>query len=175
MGLSPAPSRFVGCSSSVTALFPWQHPCGRSRDAVPGEPGLSMTRPPVGAFPRAALHPASTSPWIFKAFHCHELITGCAAAASSAIYIISRFTAFALLLIYRSHLLTPTNPRVLTPVIPSTRQKPQLWGWCHPARGQGCWHCGHRRQPPADGAVRGTRQSMETAKRGASRGKWSWA
>lgn len=88
------------------APFPSQHPCGRSGDTVPGEPGLSRTLPLADAAPGTALRPASASPWIFKALHCHELITGCAAAASSLVYIISRFVAFALLLIYGSHLLT---------------------------------------------------------------------
>ena len=95
-GLSPAPSRLMGCSSSTPRLFPSQHPCSRSGDTVTGELELSRTLLLVGAVPWAALHPASTSPWIFKALYCHELITGCAAAASSAVYIISRFEAFAL-------------------------------------------------------------------------------
>lgn len=103
-GPSPTPSGFVGCSSSTTTPVPSQHPFGRSGDTVPGELRLSRTVPLAGAAPRAALHPASMSPWIFKALHCHELITGCAAAASSSVYIISRFVAFALLPIYRSHL-----------------------------------------------------------------------
>lgn len=46
---------------------------------------------------------------IFKALSYHELITGCVAAASSSIYIISCFVAFTLLLIYMSQLLTPNN------------------------------------------------------------------
>lgn len=81
----------------------------------PGELGLSRTCRPT---------PASAAPGIFKALHCQELITGCAAAASSAVYIISRFLAFALLLIYRSHLLTPNNPWMITLVVPRTQQKP---------------------------------------------------
>lgn len=106
----------------------------------PGEPGLSRTCCHWHC-PPGRPTPASAAPGIFKALHCQELITGCAAAASSAVYIISRFLAFALLLIYRRHLLTPSNPWMITLVVPSTQQKP--------------WH------PQPDGVVWGTVQSTE--------------
>lgn len=95
----------------LPALFPSQQPCSSSRNCIPGTLGLP--------------HARTAPPWIFKAPRCQELITACAAAASSPLYIIS---ALALLLLYRSHLLTPNHPRVTVPVVPGPSRAVQPVG-----------------------------------------------
>lgn len=90
----------------------------------------------MGAAPRAASCLGCASARIFKAFSYHELITGCVAAASSSIYVISCFAAFTLLLIYTRQLLTPNNLGGC-PGLGEGRDRSRSWGWQPAGSGAG--------------------------------------
>lgn len=90
----------------------------------------------MGAAPRAASCLGCASAGIFKALSYHELITGCVAAASSSIYVISRFVAFALPLIYTRQLLTPNNLGG-RPGLGEGREHSRSWGWQPTGSGAG--------------------------------------
>lgn len=91
----------------------------------------------MGAAPRAASCLGCASPGIFKALSYHELITGCVAAASSSIYVISCFAAFALLLIYTRQLLTPNNLGGCPGLGGEGRDHSRSWGWQPTGSGAG--------------------------------------
>lgn len=101
-GAESAPSGSLECSAPPCPLPLTAALQQQQQECIPGTLGLP--------------HPHTAPPWIFRAARCQELITACAAAASSPLYIIS---ALALLLLCRSHLLTPDHPRVIVPLVPA--------------------------------------------------------